>query len=302
MIALNHFFSYYIKAVGIYIAKIGDLAYPQQETEFQPPNTQPGLYVCEGEKAMPRKEIWIKGLQGIPEVRPGDDLAQLIVASARSAGIDLCPGDIVVIAQKVVSKSEGRLVDPKEIEPSAFALHIAKESGKDPHFVEVVLREARRLIRMDRGILIAETRHGFVCANAGVDTSNVPGGLLCLLPLDPDASANIVRQRILDLTGNEVAVVISDTFGRPWRLGHVNVAIGVAGLKPLLDYRGVKDSFGYVLKVTEMAIADELAAAAELVTGKVDRVPVALIRGYQFHPGQGKAVDLIRKPEEDLFR
>jgi coenzyme F420-0:L-glutamate ligase / coenzyme F420-1:gamma-L-glutamate ligase len=174
---------------------------------------------------------------------------------------------------------------------------------KDPRLVEVVLRESKRVVKMDQRAIIVETRHGFVCANAGVDESNVAGdGTVALLPVDPDASARRLRQTIRDLTGMELAVIISDTFARPWREGFVNVAIGVAGLEPLKDYRGVPDTEGRILQATTLAVADELASAAELVMGKVDRIPVAVIRGYSYTPGEGTATQLVRAPEKDLFR
>lgn len=249
------------------------------------------------------REVRIIPVDGIGEVRRGDDVAELVVAAARAQGTPIETGDVVVVTQKIVSKAEGRLVALADVMPSPRALELAAALDKDPRLVEVVLRESRRIVRAERGVLITETRHGFVCANAGVDSSNVAGeGYVALLPEDPDASAEAIRRGIRRLSGAEVAVVISDTFGRPWREGHVNVAVGVAGMSPFIDYVGQTDPYGYVLRVTTMAVADELAAAAELVMGKLDRVPVAIVRGYPYQPGEGRAADMVRPPERDLFR
>jgi coenzyme F420-0:L-glutamate ligase/coenzyme F420-1:gamma-L-glutamate ligase len=239
-------------------------------------------------------------VEGIPEVRPGDDLPDLI---ARATGEDLRAGDIVVVTHKIVSKAEGRLVDLRAVEPSALAKGFAARYGRDPRQIEVVLRESRRVVRMDRGLIIAETHHGFVCANAGVDASNVPGDdAVCLLPVDPDASAARLREALTARAGSDLAVIVSDSFGRPWREGITNVAIGVAGMEPLADYRGQRDPYGYPLEASILAVADELAAAAELVMGKTEGIPVAVIRNYQYKPGPGKALDLLMGPERDLFR
>ena len=224
--------------------------------------------------------VSLVGLPGIPEVSPGDDLGHLIGAAAERAGQQLEAGDILVVAQKVVSKAEGRLVSLREVVPSRLAREFAAAWGKDARAVEVVLQEARRIVRMDRGVIIAETTHGFICANAGVDASNVPGEeRVCLLPVDPDASAARLAKRLGELCGVEAAVIVSDTFGRPWREGLMNVAIGVAGLPPLVSYIGQQDPHGHTLRVTELAVADELAAAAGLLMGKLERLPVVLIRG-----------------------
>jgi len=249
------------------------------------------------------QELRIIPVGGMGEVRPGDDLASLIVAAARAQGTPLQQGDVLVVTQKVVSKAEGRLVALADVTPSPQAQELAARLDKDPRLVELVLRESRRIVRAERGVLITETRHGFVCANAGVDASNVAGeGYVSLLPEDPDASAEGIRRRIKDLCGAEVAVIVSDTFGRPWREGHVNVAIGVAGMSPFADYVGQTDPYGYELRVTTIAVADELAAAAELVMGKLERVPAAIVRGYRYRPGPGRATDMVRPPERDLFR
>jgi len=235
-------------------------------------------------------------------VRAGDDVAALIADAAGVAG-GLASGDVVVVTQKIVSKAEGRLVDLATVEPSPFARQLADAHGKDARHVEVVLRESRRIVKMDRGVLISETHHGYVCANAGVDASNVPGEhVLALLPVDPDASAERIRQGLLARLGAVVGVVISDTFGRVWRMGQTNVAIGVAGLQPLVSYVGQRDAYGYDLRVTQLAAADEIAAAAELVMGKTDAVPVAVVRGLAHLLGAGAARDLVRPPETDLFR
>jgi coenzyme F420-0:L-glutamate ligase/coenzyme F420-1:gamma-L-glutamate ligase len=193
-------------------------------------------------------------------------------------------------------------VDLEEVEPSPLAIEIATPWDKDPRHVEVVLRESKRIVKMDRGVIIVETRHGLVCANAGVDASNVPGGKLMLLPVDPDASARRIRESLREATSADVAVIISDTFGRPWRAGYTEVAIGVAGMLPIIDYVGKVDTHGRELRATWICVADELASAAELVTGKVNRVPVALIRGYQVPRGDGSAREIIRAAELDLFR
>jgi coenzyme F420-0:L-glutamate ligase/coenzyme F420-1:gamma-L-glutamate ligase len=248
-------------------------------------------------------EVRIIGLHGLPDITPGTDLARVITEAAHAQGLSFASGDILVVTQKIVSKAEGQLVDLQTVTPSPFAVQIAKVQEKDPQVVEVVLRETKRVVKMDRRTIISETHHGWVCAHAGVDESNVAGeGIVALLPADADASARRLRQGIRGRAGVELAVIISDTFGRPWREGLVNVAIGIAGLEPLKDYRGQPDTEGRVLKVTSLAVADELASAAELVMGKLDRVPVAVIRGYAYAAGEGDAKQLLRTPEKDLFR
>jgi coenzyme F420-0:L-glutamate ligase/coenzyme F420-1:gamma-L-glutamate ligase len=246
--------------------------------------------------------LTVFGIGDIPEVRPGDDLASLALAAATAQGTPLEGGDVVVLSQKAVSKAEGRLIRLADVTPSPLAIEVGRSQKKDPRLIEVILRESRRIVRMDRGILIAETRHGQICANAGVDQSNVGLGVACLLPEDPDAAARAFADRVRSAVGIDVAVIVADTFGRPWREGLVNVAIGVAGLRPLQTYLGVPDAHGYTLQATILAIADELAAAAELVMGKLDRVPVAVVRGYRFDPGHGSARELLRDPNLDLFR
>jgi coenzyme F420-0:L-glutamate ligase/coenzyme F420-1:gamma-L-glutamate ligase len=248
-------------------------------------------------------EVRVIGLDGIPEVVPGDDLVAMISESLERGGLTIENGDVLVITQKIVSKAEGRLLKLEDIEPSALAITFGEQFEKDPRGVEAVLREAQRIVRMERGVLIAETKHGWVCANAGLDRSNVYGEeVVCLLPLDSDASAAQIRDGLSTRFGVAPAIIISDSFGRPWRKGITNIAIGVAGMLPFADYRGITDPSGHDLRITIMAVADELAAAAELVHGKIDRRPVALIRGYDYPRGDGKAVDMVLEAEKDLFR
>lgn len=240
----------------------------------------------------------VLAVEGLPEVRPGDDLAAQIASR-----LELQDGDVVVAAHKVVSKAEGRLRDLRGVQPSAPALDYAlRLTESDPRFLQAVLDESVRIVRDDR-VLIVETRHGYVCANAGLDRSNLPGDdTVLLLPEDPDASAAGLRDGLRALTGREVSVIVSDTFGRAWRMGIVNVALGVAGLAPLLDHRGLTDDFGREMHATVIAVADELAAAAELVMGKTDRVPVVVIRGWRGGGPFGLGRDLVRPAERDLFR
>ena len=247
--------------------------------------------------------IQIFPLKRLPLIKEGDNVAACIIKAAKDEEVTIQTGDVVVIAQKIVSKAEGGIVRLKAVTPSPMAEEIAKTTGKDPRHVEVILQESDKIIRRKDAHLIVQTRHGFVCANAGVDRSNVEDpDSLTILPVDPDHSAHLIRENIRGLTGANVAVIISDTFGRAWRIGQVNVAIGVDGLRPVIDYRGQKDMFGYVLNVTQMAVADELASAAELVMRKSDAIPVAIVRGCDYDPGDGSAKELIRPEEEDLFR
>jgi coenzyme F420-0:L-glutamate ligase/coenzyme F420-1:gamma-L-glutamate ligase len=248
----------------------------------------------------PRYEVI--GIEGIGEVRPGDDVARLVVEAAARQRTPIAGGDVVVLSQKVVSKAEGRLLRLSEVTPSTMATTFATELGRDPRLIEVILRESRRIVRMDRGVLVTETRHGWVCANAGVDQSNVDADVVALLPEDPDRSGRAFRDAVRVLTGVDVNVVIADTFGRPWREGLVNIAIGVAGFAPLRSYLGERDPAGRPLQATILAVADELAAAAELVMGKTLGIPVALIEGFGYEPASGSGKDLIRPPDEDLFR
>ncbi|MEM1511861.1 MAG: coenzyme F420-0:L-glutamate ligase [Candidatus Jordarchaeales archaeon] len=249
------------------------------------------------------KKIEIIGINGLPLVREGDDIAKLIVEAARKQGIEILNNDIIVVAQSIVSKAEGMIVDLSKVDPSPFSITISRQVGKSPQMVEVILREARRIVKM-RHVIITETTHGFICANSGVDESNVSGGgKVTLLPRDPDESARRIRDGIFKLTGADVAVIISDTHGRPFREGAINVAVGVAGLKPVWDRRGEKDLYGYVLHSTFVAVADELASAAELIMGQADEgIPVVIIRGYQYIKGEGSYKDLLMPPERDLFR
>lgn len=242
-------------------------------------------------------------LAGIPEVRPGDDLAGLIEAALAAAGIGLEADDVLVVTQKVVSKAEGRVVELASVTPRQEAVDWAEQWGKDARQVELVLQESAEVLRMaPGGLIISRTRHGFVCANAGVDLSNVGGGdVATLLPEDPDASARALRERLGGVEGIPPAVVISDSFGRPWRNGIVDVAIGCAGLEPLIDLRGTADADGRVMHSTVIAVADELASAAELAAGKVTREPVVLVRGYRYEPGVSPATALVMDRELDLF-
>jgi coenzyme F420-0:L-glutamate ligase/coenzyme F420-1:gamma-L-glutamate ligase len=234
-------------------------------------------------------------VRGLPEIQGGDDLAELI-----SSAVELEDGDVVVLAQKIVSKSEGRVVRLDDVEPSERAREIAGD--EDPRRIEVILREAARVVRVRPPLVIAETRQGFICASAGVDTSNAPEpGMLVLLPEDPDASAAAIRERLRELTGRDVGVLVTDSFGRPWRQGTIDVALGAAGLEVTKDLRGTRDRVGYELHATVIAIADEIAGAAELVMGKVDAVPAAIVRGLEV-AGDGHARDLVIPEERDLFR
>jgi coenzyme F420-0:L-glutamate ligase / coenzyme F420-1:gamma-L-glutamate ligase len=241
-------------------------------------------------------------LPGLPEIRRGDDLAEQITNAARKAGLHFGNGDVLVVAQKIVSKAEGAVVQLATIAPSSQARAIAERQKKDPRLVEVILKESRRLVRTDP-VLIAETRHGYVCANAGVDHSNVPGSdIVTLLPRDPDGSAKNLAAALRKRTGKRIAVIISDTFGRPWRLGLTNVAIGASGVPVLHDLRGTRDRDGKPLSATILAIADELAAAAGLLMGKSKGFPIVLIRGYRYKPSTEPATSIIRPAAEDLFR
>lgn len=246
--------------------------------------------------------IQVTALRSIPEIASGDDIGAAIAAAAAGEGVAVDAGDVFVVAQKIVSKAEGAVVTLDDITPSPRAISWAAEHHKDPAVVEVVLREAKRIVRMERGIIIAETRHGFVCANGGVDASNVRPGTVTVLPRDPDASAARIRGTLIARLGLNVAVIIADTFGRPWREGVVNVALGAAGLQALDDWRGRLDAFGRRLQTTIVAVADEMASAAELVMGKSSRTPVAIVRGAAEWIGEGTAAPLIRPAELDLFR
>ena len=252
-------------------------------------------------------ELRIIPVKGIGEITPGIDLGLVIYEAMQAQQLMLQQGDVLVVTQKIVSKAEGNIVNLEEVNASEFARSVALESKKDAPYIEVVLRESHRIVRMDHGVLIAETKHGFICANAGVDESNVNGAReITLLPADPDRAAQQLRTRLQGLSGEgstfDIAVIISDTWGRPWRDGQVNMAIGLAGMEALVDYRGQYDPYGYELHASVIAVADELASAAELVMGKISRIPVALIRGYTYIPSMGNAKALLRDPITDMFR
>jgi coenzyme F420-0:L-glutamate ligase/coenzyme F420-1:gamma-L-glutamate ligase len=238
----------------------------------------------------------------VGEIAPGADLASLILDAVKERGESLQESDVLIVTQKAVSKAEGRIVKLDDVEPSPFAVQFAEQYGKDARQVEVVLRETKRIVKMDRGILVSETHHGFVCANAGVDASNVGSGVVSLLPVDSDRSAAEIRERLAERGSVAPAVIVTDTFGRPWRSGLTNVAIGVAGMDPLHSYAGQVDPYGYELRVTVMAFADELASAAELVMGKTDGVPFVLIRGFAYEPAESSARALVRDAAQDMFR
>ena len=231
------------------------------------------------------------------EIEPGDDLSDLILNSTK-----IEDGDILIVAQKIISKQENRMVEISTISPSLLSEGIGAQYNKDPRLVELILSETKRIIRMGSGILIVETNHGFICANAGVDESNVKDGYATLLPLNSDISANVLRQKILNSSGIDVPVIISDTFGRPFRMGQTNCALGISGLNPIIDYAGALDSFKKILRVTAIAIADELSSAAELVMEKTANCPVVIIRDYEFKKEQRSIDELIRPENEDLFR
>ena len=251
---------------------------------------------------MSPKRYEVIGIDGIPEIQRGNDLAALIYEGARRQGTPLEAGDILVVSQKIVSKTEGRTLRLSEVTPSPRAEALALELGRDPKLTEVILSESRRVVRAGKGVLVVETHHGWICANAGVDQSNVDADTACLLPEDSDRSARALRDGLRALGGHELAIIIADTFGRPWREGLVNVAIGVAGLQPIKSYLGELDPAGHVLQATILALADELASAAEPIMGKLDRIPVVIIRGLEWERGEEGSRPLIRDPDRDLFR
>ena len=249
--------------------------------------------------------VQVIAVEGLPLIRKGNNLAQLICNAAEKQHTPIQNGDVLVATHVAVSKAEGNIVNLDKVVPSKKANEIAKKTGKDPALVEVVLRESKDIVRMRDSVLITESRHGFICANSGVDRSNVEGERnVAPLPRDPDLSAKKIRQEMKKLTGCDVAVIVSDTHGRPFRMGEVNVAVGVSGLKPIRDRRGEKDLFGYVLRIKQTAIADELASAAELVIGQANEgIPVAIIRGYNYPKSDtAKATELIRSREKNLFK
>ena len=245
------------------------------------------------------KEVRVIPLRGLPELEEGDDLASLLVRASSSVG-GFEANDVLVVAQKAISKIEGRIVRLDDVEPSERAREIAGDEG-DPQRIEWILREAKRVVRVRTPLVICETRHGFICASAGVDQSNTPEtGTLVLLPVDPDASAAVLRAQLRERTGRDVGVLVTDSFGRPWRQGTTDVAIGAAGVEVMREYSGERDPTGYELKATVIAVADELAGAAQLVAGKLDRVPVSIVRGLDIR-GTGRATDIPIPPELDLF-
>jgi len=241
-------------------------------------------------------------LQVIPvkfqkEVESNDDLIDLILES-----FEINDDDILVFSQKIISKNEDRILRLSSVNPSLLAGGIASSYGKDPRLVELILSESKRIVRMENGIIIVETKHGFVCANAGIDESNVEDGYATLLPNDPDRSANLLKEKIKQKTGKNAAVIISDTFGRPFRLGQTDIAIGIAGLEPILDYNGKPDTFGKIMQVTAIAVADEICSASELVMGKIQKCPIAVIRNYNFSSSTAKIQQMLRSDHDDLFR
>lgn len=242
----------------------------------------------------------LHALEGLPEVQPGMDLGGILAAAAAEAGIR--PGDVLVVAHKIVSKAEGRIVRLAEVRPSTAATALAGETGKDPRLCEMILRESREILRRRGGTLICETHHGFICANAGIDASNVPEGQLVLLPRHPDRSARHLQARLAAVAGGRVGVVIADTHGRAFRRGIVNVAIGVAGFRGVVDHRGRRDREGRVMVATEQALADELAAAAGMLMDKAGGLPAVLVRGVATEWGPGSAAEILRDPAHDLFR
>jgi len=249
-------------------------------------------------------KIEIFAVTGLPIVKEGDDLASLICQAAEKQGTPVQNGDVIVITHVVVSRAEGNVVNLETVTPSVLAKSVAKRTDKDPRLVEVILRESRSIVRMSHGKLITETKQGVICANSGIDRSNVPGDSnVALLPEDADRSAQMIRQKIRELTQKDVAVIVSDTHGRPLRQGEINIALGIAGFEPIRDRRGEKDLFGYKIKVKRTAIADELSSAAELLIGQTNEaIPVAIIRGYPYPKSEkAKATKLIRPREKDLF-
>ena len=251
------------------------------------------------------RESWgiqVAPVKGIRRIKQGDDIAEIIRAALEKGRFGLRDNDIIVVTQKVVSKSEGRLVRLERVKPTDPALSLARELGKDPKIIELVLRESKRVVRKGHGVLVTETHHGFVCANSGVDTSNVEKGYAALLPEDPDDSARRIRKRLEKSTGKKLAVIISDTFGRPWREGQTDMAIGSSGIAPLDMLVGKKDPYGYVLRVAAPAVVDEVAAAAELVMGKLSMVPVALVRGVRYKRSDSGVRSMVRDSSLDLFR
>jgi len=251
--------------------------------------------------------IQLIGLKGIPILKKGDDLVVIILAAMEQMGLEIEKGDIFVIAETVISRIEGRVRTLSEIIPTQEAIKIATELQKDPRLVTLILQESKKILKMavinGIGKIIVETNQGYICADAGIDSSNSPRGMVTLLPIEPDRSATRLREQIYNLTKKDVAIIISDTHGRPFRRGAINIALGVSGIEEIHDYRGIPDLFGYTLQKTQVAIADELASAAELIMGEANEgIPIVLIRGYKYNNKDGKGIRLLRPPEEDLFR
>lgn len=249
-------------------------------------------------------EVKVIGVRGIPIIKSGDDLGRIICDAVEKQGVSLLDGDVFVVTQKIVSKAEGRVFKLKNVKVSPLSKRIAKRAHKEPEIVELILRDAKSIIRQRGDHIITETRHGWICANSGVDVSNVSGGdSAALLPINPDRSAKRIRKRIEELSGKKVAVIISDTFGRPFRIGHTDVAIGSSGINPILDMRGAKDLFGYTLHVKKTAIIDELASSAELVIGNsTEKIPAAIIRGYKYPANESLGASRLVMPREsNLF-
>lgn len=248
-------------------------------------------------------DIQLTAIRGIPEIRPGDDIGLMIARATEAMNFKMRDGDVIAIAQKIVSKAEGRLVNLEAVTPSEFAQEIAHRQNRDPRLIEVILSESANIVRMDDHVMITETKHGFVCANAGVDRSNVSGKeWVSLLPVAPDDSALLLKTRLAEILNVNLAVIVTDTFGRAWREGLTNVAIGVAGIRPLKDFRGKLDDHGKELSATVLAVADEMAAATGLLMKKTARIPAVIVRGYYFDHGDSSARELVRSKERDLFR
>jgi coenzyme F420-0:L-glutamate ligase/coenzyme F420-1:gamma-L-glutamate ligase len=248
------------------------------------------------------QEVRVFPVEGIKRVEEGDELGGLISLALLKHRFQLADDDIVVVTQKIVSKSEGRLARLSEVRPTKRAAALAADLDRDPRIVELVLRESKRVVRKGHGVLITETKHGFVCANSGIDVSNVKSGYAALLPLDPDASSRRIRKTLERATGRRLAVIVTDTFGRPWREGQIDLAIGCSGIAPTQSLAGKTDPFGYVLRVTQPAVVDEVAAAAELVMSKLSLVPVAVVRGVKYRRGESGVRSMVRKSSLDLFR
>ena len=233
------------------------------------------------------------------DIQPGDDLTELILSSSKSSMSD---GDIIIVSQKIISKKEGRVINLDSVIPSELSVGIASAYDKAPRLVQIILSESKRIVRMEHGVIIVETNHNFICANAGIDESNVEKGFATLLPIDPNKSAKKLRDSILQITGKNIAVIISDTFGRPFRLGQTDHAIGIAGIESIKNYEGKPDTFGKIMRVTAIAIVDELCGAAELVMGKTEKIPVAIIKNYNFETKNDDINSILRDEKEDLFR